>query len=216
MGDLIGPNPTNVGGPKSEKSNGRKYENFWDRQTDRLTDRRSWLHRTRRPASSRAGPKILLIANTDISLFSRKGYFYRSDSKTTIKVIGKLNDWTMTSNWKLHAKRLFELEHGVLYIKNSMARDQALLSLFDRTVSPIRELWHRLRPEDQKGPGTLLNYPREKKVIHFKQPSHPFRSEEHGNTGEFSEVPVRWQAFKQWSPEAEFSGIIRVWSIVEK
>ena len=84
--------------------------------------------------------KILLIANTDISLFSRKGYFYRSDSKTTIKVIGKLNDWTMTSNWKLHAKRLFELEHGVLYIKNSMARDQALLSLFDRTVSPIREL----------------------------------------------------------------------------
>ena len=142
---------------------GRMRTFVTDRRTDWQTDRRSWLHRTRRPASSRAGPKILLIANTDISLFSRKGYFYRLDSKTTIKVIGKLNDWTMTSNWKLHAKRLFELEHGVLYIKNSMARDQALLSLFDRTVSPIRELWHRLRPEDQKGPGTLLNYPRKKK-----------------------------------------------------
>ena len=38
MGDLIGPNPTNVGGPKS---NGGKYENFvfqTDSQTDGLTD----------------------------------------------------------------------------------------------------------------------------------------------------------------------------------
>ena len=35
MGDLIGPNPTEVGGPKSEKSNGRKYENFFYRRTDK-------------------------------------------------------------------------------------------------------------------------------------------------------------------------------------
>ena len=38
MGDLIGPNPTKVGGPKSEKSDDGKYENFCYRLTDRLTD----------------------------------------------------------------------------------------------------------------------------------------------------------------------------------
>ena len=37
MGDLIGPNPTKVGGPKSEKTNGGKYENFCYRLTDRQT-----------------------------------------------------------------------------------------------------------------------------------------------------------------------------------
>ena len=32
--DLIGPAPTNVGGPKSEKSNGGKYEIWCCRQRD--------------------------------------------------------------------------------------------------------------------------------------------------------------------------------------
>ena len=114
-----------------------------------------------------------------------------------IEVVGKLSDRIMTSTWILHAKRQFELE-------------SRRLSLFDRTASPIRELRHHQKVRGPEGTRHIAFYPRISDSLQTTFAPMQVRRPEHGRV---SEVPVRWQAFKQWSPEAEFSGIIRVRSI---
>ena len=71
---------------------------------------------------------------------------------------------------------------------------------------------HTRTQSSPKGPRTKSDqahcfYPR--KVTHFKQPSHPCKSEDQ-NTGEFPKSLYTVQAFRQGSPVAEFSGTFRV------
>jgi hypothetical protein len=75
--DLIGPAPTNVGGPKSEKSNGGKYENFCHRQTDR----RCWFQKdSRRVLTTTTNNKQqrdalnLQLHQTDIGGITKPGH----------------------------------------------------------------------------------------------------------------------------------------------
>ena len=97
-----------------------------------------------------------------------------------IEVIEKLCYGTMTSTWILHAKRLFELESRRCHF-----------SIEQR--APYENSDITKRSEDQKGPGTLLNYPRKSDSLQTAFAPMQVRRPEHGRV---SEVPVRCTGFQ--------------------
>ena len=96
---------------------------------------------------------------------------------------------------------------GYYMLKGCLSSRAGVVVTFRSNSEP-----HTRTQSSPKGPRTKSDqahcfYPR--KVTHFKQPSHPCKSEDQ-NTGEFPRSLHNVQAFKQWSPVAEFSDIIRV------